>query len=396
MGNSTALAIDLTYDAAHGAMTPLTACLACGGSDLFQYIDLGDHPLANSFHDGTKALPLFPLSVNACRTCWHSQLSYAVDPHLMFDDYLYVSGTSETLRKYFSDFAARFPPGMRVLDIACNDGTLMRAFEAKGSHTTGVEPSHNLAKLCRDDALNVVEGAWPDARPDGKFDLITAFNVLGHVADPFTFLAATRHHLAPGGTIWVQTSQSAMVLDGTFDAIYHEHVSYFTPRSILALAQRVGLSPVAYEEPSIHGGSMLVGLQVSTLIGATFNKSPLYEEKTYANFAKQVQQTVQTVQGCGMAGPLVGYGAAAKGMTFLNTTGLKLDRIVDDNPLKHGLLTPGGNVPIGPVTDLPRGEGSIVVLAWNFWPEILERIRRDHGSGHTVMRWLPKMEVGMS
>lgn len=378
------------------AMTPLTACLACGGDDLFQYLDLGTQPLANSFHDGTKELPRFPLAVQACRKCWHSQLTVAVDPHLMFDDYVYASGTSETLRKYFANFAARFPTGQRVLDIASNDGTLLRAFEGRGCRAVGVEPAHNLVRLCRDDALDVVEGSWPDTRPDGKFDVITAFNVLAHTADPFTFLTAAKHHLAPGGTIWVQTSQSNMIVDGTFDAIYHEHVSYFTPRSMLALARRAGLCPTAYEEPEIHGGSMLVGLSASTLIDATFNKSPLYDEASYTGFARQVERTIGTVKQIGMAPPLVGYGAAAKGMTFLNATGLVLDRIVDDNPLKHGLLTPGTNIPIGPVVDLPRGDGAIVVLAWNFWDEILERIRRNHGSGHTVMRFLPKMEVGMT
>ena len=92
----------------------------------------------------------------------------------------------------------------------------------------------------------------------------------------------------------------------------------------------------------------------------------------------------------------MGYGAAAKGMTFLNTTGLKLDYIVDDNPLKHGLLTPGSDIPIGPVENLPRGEGAIVVLAWNFWAEIIERIRRLEGSGHTVVRFLPAFDMVMT
>ncbi len=220
--------------------------------------------------------------------------------------------------------------------------------------------------------------------------------MLGHTADPLTFLTLAKEALAPGGTIWVQTSQAHMVLDGTFDAIYHEHVSYFTPRSLLALAGRVGLSPLSYEEPSIHGGSMLVGLKADILLGAQFAKSPLYEPATYETFAKNVQQSIGIVRQTGIAPPLVGYGAAAKGMTFLNTTGLKLDRIVDDNPLKHGLLTPGTNIPVGPVVDLPKGEGAIVVLAWNFWSEILDRIRREHGSGHTVIRFLPTFEAVMT
>ena len=364
---------------------PVLHCLACGGADLFRYLDLGDHPLANSFHDGTKELPRFPLAVQACRTCWHSQLTVAVDPDLMFDDYLYVSGTTETLRRYFAAFTARFAPGLRVLDIGSNDGTLLRAFHAQGCHVQGVEPCGILAAES-EGVFYLYEGYWNETATDwvirsGRFDVITAFNVLAHTADPLTFLKLAREALAPGGTIWIQTSQAHMVLDGTFDAIYHEHVSYFTPRSILALASRVGLSPIAYEEPEIHGGSMLVGLQVATQLGASYNASPMYTwEESYPAFAKKVQETIGLVKQTGIAPPLVGYGAAAKGMTFLNTTGLKLDYIVDDNPLKHGLLTPGSDIPIGPVENLPRGEGAIVVLAWNFWAEIIERIRRLEGS----------------
>lgn len=379
-------------------MRDLKSCLACGGDHLFQYLDLGKMPLANAFHDGSRELQTYPLAIQACRTCWHSQLTVAVDPYLMFDDYLYVSGTTETLRKYFEAFASRFPSGLRVLDIASNDGTLMREFAKRECQVVGVEPCDRLI----DTSIPTYHGYWNREAFDwitsrgGRFDVITAFNVLGHTADPMAFLTLAKEALAPGGTIWVQTSQSNMVLDGTFDAIYHEHVSYFTPRSMLALAQRAGLSPVAYEEPAIHGGSMLVGLSASTLVDATFNRSPLYEGATYDGFAKRVQQTIGMVQQTGIAPPLVGYGAAAKGMTFLNATKLHLDRIVDDNPLKHGLLTPGGNIPIGPVVDLPRGEGAIVVLAWNFYEEIVARIRKEHGSGHTLARFLPKFSVEVS
>lgn len=383
-------------------MITLSTCLACGGADLFPYLDLGQMPLANSFHDGSKELPRYSLAVQACRSCWHSQLVEAVDPRLMFDDYLYVSGTSNTLRKYFESFAARFKPGIRVLDIASNDGTLLDVFKARGCEVVGVEPCESLSDACDARGHKTIPSYW-NARAMriattlyGKFDVITAFNVLAHVQDPLTFLVLAKEVLAPGGTIWVQTSQANMVIDGTFDAIYHEHVSYFTPRSILALAQRAGLCPITYEEPSIHGGSMLVGLTADVMLDAKFNKSPLYEEKTYEKFAKQIQQTISAVKQFGSPGELIGYGAAAKGMTFLNATGLKLDRIVDDNPLKHGLLTPGGDIPIGPVENLPRGDGSIVVLAWNFWSEILGRIRKEHGSGHTVMRWLPTFDTVMS
>lgn len=379
-------------------MKQLDDCLACGGSALVPYLDLGEMPLANSFHDGSRLLPTFPLAVQYCRNCWHSQLTVAVDPHLMFEDYLYVSGTSDTLRRSFAEFAARFPRGIRVLDIGSNDGTLMRAFSDRSCDVVGVEPSDQAVGIADD--MWVCKGYWnPDAAStvirQGYFDIITMFNVLAHTDQPLAALILAKNCLAPGGSIWVQTSQANMVLDGTFDAIYHEHVSYFTPMSIASLARRAGLTIARMETVAVHGGSMLVQL-IPGNERAAAPGGPLYQEGTYRKFSAGVQTTIAQVSRIGLAPPVIGYGAAAKGMTFLNATDLRLDRIVDDNSAKHGLLTPGGDVPIGPVENLPKGEGTIVVLAWNFWDEIVARIRRDHGSGCNIMRFFPDMRIVMS
>ena len=141
--------------------TILSECLACGGGSRIEYLDLGVMPLANAFHDGSKELPRFPLKVNYCPACFHSQLSIAVDPDLMFRDYPYVSGTSATLRKYMADFAAKFPRGIKVLDIASNDGTLLEAFRARGCDAWGVDPSPSV-EIGSYAADHTIQGYWSE------------------------------------------------------------------------------------------------------------------------------------------------------------------------------------------------------------------------------------------
>ena len=127
---------------------PIQSCLVCGSSDLHPYLDLGRQPLANFFvmyHD----LPKYPLGLQVCGQCFHSQLTHAVDPKLMFKDYPYVSGTSSSLRKYFESFVERVvemgpasgADGLRILEIGSNDGTLLSIFKSRGHHVLGVDPA---------------------------------------------------------------------------------------------------------------------------------------------------------------------------------------------------------------------------------------------------------------
>ncbi len=186
-------------------------CRICGSSDLEKVLDLGQQPLANSYVKEPSALPTYPLELMVCRRCLHNQLSVVVDPDLMFREYLYVSGTSRTLREHFKSFAHKTlqwlnPRPCRVLDLACNDGTLLEAFRDIGCSVCGVDPARNLVTLARGKQLDVVEGYWPDARHNvsGRFDLITAANVLAHVADPRAFLRAALDYLNPGGAVVVE------------------------------------------------------------------------------------------------------------------------------------------------------------------------------------------------
>ena len=359
------------------------------------------------------------LGVNLCRDCFHTQLTVAVDPDLMFRDYLYMSGTTTTLSQYFEDFVSRVERDvgtgrrLRVLDIASNDGSLLARFKTHGHDVLGVDPAENLRPLSDANGVPTLVSYWnEDAldRSGGGFDVVVAMNVLAHIAQPDRFLALCARALLPGGRIYIQTSQAMMVKNGEFDTIYHEHHSYFTVRSFLALAARAGLTVVGVEHVPVHGVSYLVQLTDRSAgrpftasdfeIGRMENATGYYDMATYQQFARRALATRDTVSELVASGRAAGYavggyGAAAKGMTFLNFAGLDLDYIVDDNPLKVGLLTPGRHQ--GRWPDHLREAASdtlFAILAWNFHEEIMRRIRAArHNARDQFFTYFPRVSL---
>lgn len=379
--------------------TPISNCLACGGHELENYLDLGSQPLANAFHSADSALPRFPLSVNLCTQCYHSQLTVAVDPGMLFKHYLYVSGTSGTMKEYFLDFVNRVEGtfsgrSLRVLDIASNDGTLLEIFKRRGHTVQGVDPAVNLGGISSQKGIPTIVDFWSESlavKMANRFDVVIAMNVLAHVPNPAGFLAGCKRVLARDGHLYIQTSQAEMLGRSEFDTIYHEHLSFFTVESFRKLAGLADFSIERGEKVPVHGGSYLWTLRhspgetdasVLALLAAE-RQAGYYSKTRYSEFGGRIQAIKQRflakIQEYREAGfRIVGYGAAAKANTFLNFFNLQLDWIIDDNPMKVGLFTPGMNIEVVSCDRLARSEGNllVVVLGWNFLEEILMRIRR--------------------
>jgi len=395
-------------------------CLACGGKRIDPYLDLGRQPLANSYHDGKTTLEEYPLGVAVCADCWHTQLTVAVDPDQMFKNYLYVSGTTTTLSRYFSNFVLRVEGDLpsarplRVLDIASNDGSLLEKFKLRGHAVQGVDPAENLRSLSEAKGVPTFVGYWNEAAIEhvgGGFDAIVAMNVLAHVTCPLDFLRLCRRALNPGGRIYIQTSQALMVKNGEFDTIYHEHHSFFTVRSFIALAARAGLHVADIQHVPVHGTSYLVQLvraetdvqqtEDSFEIGTQERRLGYYDRATYRRFAERAcvtrDKVCELVEWSRSAGYRIGgYGAAAKGMTFLNFARLDLDYIIDDNPMKVGLRAPGRNTPIvGPdALDTETAKTLFVILAWNFYEEIMQRIQgRKSDPADSFLTYFPRVNL---
>jgi novobiocin biosynthesis protein NovU/D-mycarose 3-C-methyltransferase len=383
-------------------------CRACGSGRLRRYLDLGRTPLANSYRsaDGAAEAEFSEeLCLQLCPDCGLSQLTKVVAPDRMFRDYLYVSATTETMRAHFADFAraaaraAGAEPGALALDVASNDGTLLAAFRALGLEVLGVDPARNLAAEANARGLRTWPEYWSSAlaervaREAGRPRVITAANVLAHADDWDDFARAAAACLAPRGVLAFEFPHVVDFVErNEFDTAYHEHLSYVGLAPLRTLLGRHGLALFDADYfPDIHGGTVRAfaareGERAATpRLDALLAREAAFgikDPKVYEAFAARVLENrarlraiVDRLRAEGRT--LWAYGAGAKGNTLLNFFGLRADdvaRIVDDNPKKWGLRTPGAGIEIaGP--DALRGAKAdvLLLLAWNFEKEIRRR-----------------------
>lgn len=340
-------------------------CRVCDTKLGKPYLDLGVQPLANQLVgpilrpdeplvlDSRPALLSAPLAVTLCKKCGLSQLTVVVDPQVLYNGYRFRSGTSAKWVAHCEQlaFAASLQRVGRMLDIAANDGTCMKAFAAKGWDVHGVDP-----EPC---AENITKGLWPFVNVPGPFDLIVAQNVLGHVDRVIPFLQGCESALAAGGRLCIEVPHIRDLLrSGTFDTIYHEHLSYWNARSLRHAARAAGLT-VAHTVnlPEIHGGSRRYWLT------RDYGQRAKYQpadgdvlDLPYGEFAAAVdlkleltRLELERIQSEGKR--LWAYGASAKGAVMLNALKAKgntvwPEYILDDEPAKQGMYSPGLHLPI--------------------------------------------------
>lgn len=396
----------------------LTECLCCGSSNLKLVLDLGTQPMANSFKKtDTEEELTFPLELNLCKDCTHLQLSHAVDPDLLFKHYLYVSGTSQTLRDYFDWFAAEtenyfVDKPKTVLDIACNDGSQLNSFKTRGLKTYGIDPATNLyevSSFSHDVICDYFTKDHIEYYKSQHLDIVTAQNVFAHNSYPLDFLKMCKEIMHDKSVLFIQTSQADMVKENQFDTIYHEHLSFFNANSMFALAQRAGLTLVDVRKTPIHGTSYLFvfmkGVEVPDRVLDVLDHERqlgLQELSTYDIYAEKCKQVVEDLKKVineyrSQGYVIAGYGAAAKGMTLINFGKLNLDFIIDDNPLKQGLFCPGSNIPVETIDILDECQDlkvAFVPLAWNFFNEISSKIKaKRNKKGDIFIRYFPSINI---
>ena len=381
-------------------------CLICQTPRMTQLIDLGTQPLANQLTPKEAELEAYPLAMYRCTNCYHNQLNHIVPPEKLFTNYLYVSGTAQTNDQHFDHFAEQITskraPG-KVLDIACNDGTQLDKFKSRGWETYGVDPAHNLAPLSRAKGHAITVGFWGDPEIEQSlpsvFDVIIAQNVVAHVPDPCRFVLGCRNKMNESSRLYLQTSQAELFNSGEFDTLYHEHVSFFTVRSMAQLAHQCQLHLDHVEKVPIHGVSYIftlrlgpgdINAQVQSMMEAESHIYSPYNSIFYRHHVNERRFLIsQMMKRCVQDGfKLVGFGAPAKGNTLLNSLdGVMPEYLVDENALKQGLFSPGHRIPIVPYDRLVDDDRSlaIIVLAWNFLDEIKTKIAKARGSRPTII-----------
>jgi SAM-dependent methyltransferase len=400
----------------------LKTCRCCKSENLVEVLDLNTQPLANSYHDGDKELEEYPLKLNVCTGCFHSQLSVVVDPDKMFEHYLYRSGTPKTFNQYcewFAELAEKENKIGSVLDIACNDGTQLHKFKNKGWKTYGIDPAKNLYEFSSKIADKIVSSYFNQESikelGQKSFDVIVAQNVFAHTDDVDSFLQDCKTIMNDDTRLYIQTSQADMIEDGQFDTIYHEHLSFFSTRSMKALCDRNGLQIVSVRRVDIHGGSYLFTIMKSDIAkDNTVEESIIREEKAgrysleqYKKYSDRVNNIILTSKSIvkeylAKGYLIIGYGAAAKGNTFLNASGIKPHFIIDDNELKHNKLTPGSNCIIKDKSFIRTLANDVlfIPLSWNFYDEIKLQIQTSLTSNKfmnnfscDILRYYPTINI---
>ena len=405
------------------------ACRFCGSPLEHTFVDLGVSPLANSYlTEGQlhQMEPFFPLRAFVCESCFLVQVPAYESPERIFGEYAYFSSYSDSwldhARSYTDMMLQRFPMenGALVIEIASNDGYLLRYFREREVDVLGIDPAKNVASAARDAGIPTVVEFFGSALADRltregkKADLLIGNNVLAHVPGLNEFVAGMKTVLAPSGIITMEFPHLMRLIDeNQFDTIYHEHFSYFSLTTVEKVFARHGLVLFDVEELATHGGSLRiyarntedaskpVNARVTDLI-AREQAFGLKDLDFYGSYGSRVKEKKREIleflirlkrEGRTIAG----YGAPAKGNTLLNYCGVRTDFIeytVDRNPHKQGCYLPGSHIPIfSPEQVQETRPDLLLILPWNLKEEIMEQMGyiREWGGRFAVL--IPEIEV---
>jgi SAM-dependent methyltransferase len=402
-------------------------CRSCGGAGLAPVLDLGQMPLSDRLVTDAmirnETEPRFPLELAFCRECALVQILETVPPEVLFDaDYPYYSSFSAALLKHSRENALELIElrtlgrDSLVIELASNDGYLLKNFVEHGIPVLGIDPAPGPAAAAEKVGVPTRNTFFTETlarqlvAEDKSADVIIANNVLAHVADTNGFVRGIAKLLKPTGVAVIEVPYVRDLIEHTeFDTIYHEHLCYFSVTALDNLFQRNGLWLNEVRRLPIHGGSLRLYIEpvqkprpnVDTLLDEERNAG-MTTAPYYATFAERVESLLEQVrailrdlktQGKGIAA----YGAAAKGAIMLNALGLGADTyefVVDRNVHKQGKRMPGVNVPIlDPGELLSRMPDYTLILPWNFKDEILEQQAEYRKRGGKFIVPIPKPAI---
>ena len=410
----------------NGNTIPL--CQGCGAPLTRTLVDLGLSPLSNAFVPLSKAGqtdPTYPLHARVCDECLLVQVDSVAPPSEIFHDYVYFSSFSDSwlehCRGYAAMVTARFglDANSQVVEVASNDGYLLKNFVAAGIPALGVEPAANVAEVARSRGIPTevaffgAETARRLAAQGKSADLLAAKNVLAHVPDINDFVEGVRILLKPEGVFTVEFPHLLnLIKDVQFDTIYHEHYTYLSLVAVERIFARHGLRVFEVEEVPTHGGSLRV---FACLTGASHAEMPgvaavrakesaaaLDRPEGYAGFQARVEKVrddllafLKKAKAEGKS--VAAYGAAAKGNTLLNYSAIgtgQIGFVVDRNPAKQDKLLPGSHIPVRAPEAIDEARPDyVVILPWNLRDEVVKQLAYIRSWGGRFVTAVPELHV---
>jgi SAM-dependent methyltransferase len=403
-------------------------CRFCDAPVDRTFLDLGMQPLSNAYvRESKRDQPetFYPLHVRVCERCLLVQLPECASPDQLFQDYAYLSSMSASWLAHAKAFAEestrRFglSATSRVVEVASNDGYLLKHFQGLGIPVIGIEPAANVAALAREAGVPTHAKffgytlARELVRDGGPASLVVANNVLAHVPDLNDFVRGLAAVLAADGVLSLEFPHLARLLaQRQFDTIYHEHFSYFSFGTAKEVLRAHDLEVFDVEELTTHGGSLRVYAQragAGRSVGQSVARVEAREEREggrsltrYDRFAKEVVEVKRAlltflIEEKRRGRSIVAYGAPAKGNTLLNFAGVRgdfVDYAVDKSPLKQGTLLPGTRIPVyAPERIAATRPEVIVILPWNLEAEVAEQLSFTREWGARLVVPIPEIRT---
>jgi methylation protein EvaC len=407
-------------------MSATSSCRICS-SVVREFFDFGLQPLSDAFRAPDAAVDefFFRLAVGICETCTMVQLMEEVPRDRMFhEDYPYRSRGSAVMRQHFRVLAERFlateltGPDPFIVELGCNDGTMLDTVAAAGVRHLGVEPSGGVADLAAAAGVRVRKEFFEEStaveihESDGPADVIYAANTLCHIPYMESVLRGVDTLLAPQGVfVFEDPYFGDIVENASFDQIYDEHFYFFTVHSVREMARRHGLELADVERIGVHGGEVRYvlarpgtrehGPAVADML-AEENATGLADLATLRGFGKRVDKArtdlVALLDELAATGQrVVGYGATAKSATVTNFCGIGPDRVAficDTTPAKQGTLAPGSHIPVrDPAAFADPYPPYALLFAWNHAEEIMAKEREFRQAGGKWIRYVPDVHV---
>ena len=389
-------------------------CRACNSINLFPAIDLGLQPVAGAFVKDKEPSYLYPNKMLMCADCGLGQLSHDLSPSELYKNYNWRTSTSKSYIEYIHNFAdreiiPRINPGEWVLEIASNDGYLLKYLMSKGIDVLGVDPAENISMYAICDGVPVItdffrlEVAEKIVELKGKPKWIIANNVMAHTPDIQSFMAGISYLCDSNTIVTIENPTVMNILDHDhFDVIFHEHYSYLSAYSVAKLANRFGLSLFNVQSTPPQGGSNRYWLKqggeiedgVRTAIREEIEYGlvdPLKWEQAQERITKQVAKFNGRIESVWQAGGVIcGLGASAKSTVMINFANIQPGRIsavADDVKEKQGHRIPMINIPIISTEDMLKlNPTDIIVFAWNIKDELEAKLRALGYAGN-VWTW---------
>ena len=409
----------------------LQNCRICEGEFAENSLNLKPTPPANGLYENyqnAKKAERYPLEVKMCKRCLHFQLGDIVDPKFLFDHYVYRTGTSQTFDKHFRDFARfikkRFPNFHSILEVGSNDGLLLGHLKQQGFEAVGIEPSDKLVAESVSKSLTVYQGYFESDLVSSrigkkKFDLIIGNNVFAHIDDLSAAIKLSGNLLSEKGALIFEVAHFLkIVTDGTFDAIYHEHMSYHTVISMQKfLEMETDLEIFDVELISTHGGSLrfyrgkkgsheVQGEKIGEVVNIELNNS-LNDSRVLTQIEKRINQLKNEVKNFlttihDSNTFIFGYGAPAKAVTFIAEMELEnidIEFIIDDNPDKQDRYLPGSGFKVVSAqfakeySAKSKNGNFCIFFPWNIGEELLLKVSNLNFLNLGLISFFPDFKV---